>query len=173
MRGAVLLFVIWGVLLTTVSVIVQRIFRFASKGKYRDVTLWSLVLLGVVAVLTMLTFVSAPPGTLGERRWYQESPAAECLLFVAMLFGMAASYLTKQIERRRIRIEEKRKLSDVSVTPLEFDLWEFSYPMLVSVITFGAILQNIGEKPIDLASMILSFQTGFFWQTVLARSAPK
>ena len=62
---------------------------------------------------------------------------------------MAASYLTKQIEQRRNRIEEKRKLADTSSTPLEFDIWEFTYPMLVSVITFGIILQSIGEKAVD------------------------
>jgi hypothetical protein len=129
-------------------------------------------LLGIAAVSGIFAFLNALPGALGKGGWFQESPIRESVLFAAMLFGMAASYLTKQIEQRRNRIEEKRKTSDTSATPLEFDLWEFTYPMLVSVITFGAILQSIGESAADLPSAILSFQTGFFFGKQFSHEAP-
>jgi hypothetical protein len=173
MREGAFQFVVYGVLLTAASFVIQRTLRSAKQRKYRNVVLWGLGLIGIAGISGVFAFINAPPGTLGKGVSFQELPIAEGLLFVTMLFGMVASYLTKQIEQRRNRIEEKRKRADTSSTPLEFDIWEFTYPMLVSVITFGIILQSIGEKAVDLPSVILSFQTGFFWQTVLARSVPK
>ena len=51
---------------------------------------------------------------------------------------------------------------------MEWDRWEFVYPLLVSVITFGALLGQLEDTVANLPNLILSFQTGFFWQTILA-----
>src|SRR5260370_33067624 len=149
MHEAALQFMIYGILFAAASFVFQRTFRSARQRKYRNAALWGLALIGLAAVSGIVVFINAPPGTLGKAAWYQGSPIAEILLYSTMLVGMAASYLTKQIEQRRTRIEGKRKIADSSPTPLEFDLWEFTYPMLVSVVTFGAILQIIGEKALD------------------------
>jgi len=36
-----------------------------------------------------------------------------------------------------------------------------------SFVTYGALLAQIGDSMITLANATLSFQTGFFWQTIL------
>jgi small-conductance mechanosensitive channel len=164
----------YGLLLTGGLYFAQTMFRAVKQGNFRRSALFGIALIIVVAALLAWTSgVRRVPDTLGSNDWLQQSPTSELLLFGTMLVGMVASYFTKQIEQRRTRIEEKRRTGDVSPTSLEFDFWEFSYPMLVSVITFGAILESVGGKPVMLSSVILSFQTGFFWQTVLARSTPK
>jgi 3-methyladenine DNA glycosylase Tag len=55
---------------------------------------------------------------------------------------------------------------------LDFDVWDFVQPFLVSLVTFGAIVARTSESEM-LTNILLVFQTGFFWQTVLAkRGAP-
>jgi hypothetical protein len=171
MYDTALQFVIYGSLLSTAAYLVQRMVR-ASRQTNRSVMFPILGLILVILFFVLFAYMNAPPLTLGDTLWYNQSPATELWLFMVMVIGMAASYLTKQIDGRRILIAEKAKSGDRSFTPLEFDFWEFINPMLVSVITFGAVLQALGGKELDLASIILSFQTGFFWQTVLAKRAP-
>jgi len=79
--------------------------------------------------------------------------------------------MTKIIEERREKIaEEKRKTGNVIKPKLEFDLWKFTYPLFVSVVTFGALLSQLNAQYISFAGIILSFQTGFFWQTILGNT---
>ena len=173
MHDTALQFVIYGILLSGALLLLRRIY-YARKTKTDHAILFPVVgFILICSILLIYVFMNAPPLSLGRKAWYKESPAAEILLFSSMLMGMIASYLTKQIERRRALIDEKGRAGDKSPTRLEFDIWEFTYPMLVSVITFGAVLQSLGTKELDLPSVILSFQTGFFWQTVLSRSTPK
>jgi hypothetical protein len=51
---------------------------------------------------------------------------------------------------------------------LEFDMWEFAYPMLLSAITFSSLLPQLKGDGLTLENTLLGFQTGFFWQTLLA-----
>ena len=172
MREAAIQFVVYGLLFAAVCWLVREIIVAATRGT-KGILTPIVGLIGVLLLMGIYIYFTYFPKTLGERRWFQETPVAEIILFVFMLLGMCASYVTKQIDKRRVRIEERRKAGDQAYVPLEFDLWEFTYPMLVSVITFGAVLQTFGEKLLDIPALILSFQTGFFWQTVLARAAPK
>jgi hypothetical protein len=170
MDNSVTQFLASGILLAAFCFVIQRTFRLTKQKNYAGAILWIASLICIIAAWAAFQFINAPPRTLGKESWYQSPPIADGLLFLTMLLGMAASYLTKQVEKRRARIEEKKKLGDNSGTGLDFDLWEFTYPMFVSVITFGAILQSVGDKALDIQALILSFQTGFFWQTVLERS---
>ena len=43
---------------------------------------------------------------------------------------------------------------------IEFDAWEFSYPLFVSVITFGTLLSQLEGNVLNVANIVLSFQTG-------------
>ncbi|MGY8669297.1 hypothetical protein Q3C01_44145 [Bradyrhizobium sp. UFLA05-109] len=165
-------FVVCGLALAGIIFFGRKALRDSVAKQYAGATTSALLGVGITLVGAILLFILSPPATLAGATWYKESPVGEILLFVVMLIGMMASYLTKQIEARRVRMEEKKKVGDVSRTGLNFDLWEFTYPMLVSVITFGAVLQGVGTKAIDVQAVILSFQTGFFWQTILARSKP-
>ena len=41
------------------------------------------------------------------------------------------------------------------------------YPFLVSFITFGAVMSQIGSTALSLSSLNFAFQNGFFWQTLM------
>jgi hypothetical protein len=90
--------------------------------------------------------------------------------FVSMLSGMAASYLNKLINERRAKIEKLRRKGDLSKPGLDFDLWDFLQPFVVSLITFGAIAAR-GNGSDVVTNILLGFQTGFFWQTVLSHQS--
>jgi len=129
------------------------------------------VILAVICLMgfTFSMYLAAGPVLLSQKNWYNASPFIEIILFLLMIFGMAARYFTNAIEVRRNKIK-KRKSSDhlaYEKPSLEFDLWEFSYPLFFSVVTFGALLSQLDEKIISITSAVLSFQTGFFWQTIL------
>ncbi|MGA3049642.1 MAG: hypothetical protein ABSD67_23760 [Terracidiphilus sp.] len=118
---------------------------------------------------TLITYFEATSTkTLGTEHWYKESPIPESCFFFLMLVGMASRYFTRAIEVRRERIVAVKKRGGAFDKPgLEFDAWEFSYPLFLSVVTFGALLTQIKDDGISIRNMILSFQTGFFWQTLL------
>jgi hypothetical protein len=125
----------------------------------------------LVGVTLIGTYIAQPPVTLdGNEKWYSSTPYREALLFLLMLCGMAARYLSRTIEDRRIKVIAAAKTGDHKRVGLDFDLWEFVYPMLVSVISFGALLNQLESDRLTLASVIMSFQTGFFWQTILSRT---
>lgn len=133
------------------------------------------LLLVLVAAVLVVSLARDPISiTLGpQEAWYESTPAPEIYYFVVMLFGMAARYITRAIEMRRERIAQLEKLGEPFNTPgLEFDRWEFSYPFFLSIVTYGALLPQLSDATFNVTSTILSFQTGFFWQTILgARQA--
>jgi len=141
-------------------------------GQRRRWKMWIRVLCSTTVFLLLLAFIyfQTAPATLGSNRWYEASPYVELLFFVLMLTGMSARYVTKAIEVRRERIAELKKQGGKYTKPkLEFDIWEFSYPLFVSVVTFGALLTQLKDRDLSLGNIILSFQTGFFWQTIMTK----
>jgi len=127
-----------------------------------------------LAALAIAMFVAGENTFLGEVAWYDETPAREVILFLLMLAGMAARSLSVAIEERR---QEAMKLGTagqpVASVPLRIDVWELFYPMLFSVITFGALLSQVGDGTLNVAAVVLAFQTGFFWQTVIKEHGPR
>jgi hypothetical protein len=99
----------------------------------------------------------------GSRSWWRTSPFKEILLFAAMVGGMSAKYLWDLIEVRR----SKMKTLKGQNVPLGFDGWDFFQPLLVAGIVFSGVLATL--KEMDAPTVLLSFQNGFFWQTVLKR----
>lgn len=155
-------FIIYGVLFSAIVWVLQR--------RGWKVWLRAALILFFASFLFIADYMTEGAETLGSHeRWYTDSPGRETVLFVFMLFGMIVRYFTKAIEDRRGKISEMKKKGERFRKPrLEFDVWEFSYPLMISVITFGALLSQIGEAAPTLSNMTLSFQTGFFWQTILA-----
>ena len=126
----------------------------------------------VAAVALGLAWFGMAAGSsfLGSKAWYDGSPWREIFLLVLMMAGMAARYFTSAIEDRRERLKSlARKGQREVAVPLTFDVWEFSYPFLFSVVTFGSLLGQIKDQDVSLTTVLLSFQTGFFWQTLLKR----
>jgi hypothetical protein len=146
-------FFTYGLLLTgAVTIITWR----------RIPVVFKLVGLALIAVIAFA--ISPSQGFLSDERWYDRTPYREILLFLLMLAGMIARYFTRLIEERRNQIATTTSRKKPR---LDFDLWEFSYPLFISVITFGVLMAQIGDESLSLADVTLSFQTGFFWQTVL------
>ena len=105
---------------------------------------------------------------LGAEVWYEKSPYREVILFGLMLLGMLARSLSIAIEERREKIKRmKENGEDSPVVSIQLDYWELFYPTLFSVITFGALLSQLSDQSLSIAAIVLSFQTGFFWQTII------
>jgi hypothetical protein len=120
-----------------------------------------LALAGWLALTRSATLGGAPSGI--------PSPYREIVLFVIMLAGMSARFLTRAIENRRERITAARAAGGAAPISIELDIWEFVYPMITSVLTFGLLLQQIGDGALSVATIVLAFQNGFFWQTLLGQ----
>jgi len=126
----------------------------------------------IFSLIGLIIFVYSADYTLLERRiWYNCSPYVELTYFLMMILGMIARYITKAIDDRNERITKIEKIGDYSTKPkVQFDGWNFSYPFFVSILTFGFLLQQIKTETLNISEVVLSFQTGFFWQTILGKN---
>jgi hypothetical protein len=77
--------------------------------------------------------------------------------FAAMVVGMFAHTTWDAISKRR-----------GGKSPA-FDKWLYLRPALVAPIIFIAVLKLVGGSSFDFEALLLSFQNGFFWQTVLSK----
>lgn len=128
------------------------------------------LLLVAVIVCGLATYLMMDKHYLGDTDWYNRFPYRELTLFIGMLFGMIARTISQSVEVRRKKIRQLRDQSDsFQKPPLEVDFWEFSYPLLFSAITFGALLGQVGESKLTLIVLVTAFETGFFWQTLLKK----
>lgn len=84
-------------------------------------------------------------------------PWVGLVYFCAMVAGMFAHTTWDAISKRRSR------------KPPVFDKWLYLRPALVAPIIFIAVLKLVGGSNFDFAALLLSFQNGFFWQTVLSK----
>lgn len=126
--------------------------------------------LGFAALCGVSLWFFREPVFLREAdEWWKASPWREIVLFGSMIAGMTARYLTVLIEARRRRMA-KVGFAKRGRIGIRFDGWEFAYPLLISVVTFSTVVAQTGAEDLSLANVLLSFQTGFFWETVLARS---
>ena len=94
--------------------------------------------------------------------WYHTSPYKHTIALLFMLLGMAGKYFFDAIERRR----KKRRNGQLDAK-LEFDRWEFFQPFIISFIIFGTFWSAHGKEELTMSYLIISFQNGFFWETVL------
>jgi len=94
--------------------------------------------------------------------WYEDTPWKQIIALSLTILGMAAKYLHDVIVERR-----HSKSAGSSPPPLNIDVWEFILPFLVSFIVFGSFWNAQGDQTIDVMWLVISFQNGFFWQTVI------
>lgn len=154
-------FIVIGIFAAACAWLIQR-----GEPRYSKLALSLFI---VIAVAGGGFYFLSGPATLGPEHWWEISPWREMTLFVSLLLGMAIRYLTKAIEERREKLAEWRAAGSSGNRPgIEVDKWEFAYPLLVSAITFGTLLSQIKNNQLTMENVLLSFQTGFFWQTLLA-----
>jgi hypothetical protein len=123
-----------------------------------------------VAFTTLLPQLFAPQILGPGKGWLDQIQWSYVIAFTSMLVGMTASYFNRLINERRAKIDELQKKGDPSRLDLNFDLWDFVQPLFVSVLTFGAIVARVNSSEF-FTNVLLGFETGFFWQTILARRA--
>ncbi len=118
------------------------------------------------AVAVVLTSPAVPTLAPGSS-WLDSTPYRQLTLFFLMLFGMGARVLSVAIEQRN-----KTKKNETSAA-LAVDRWDFVYPLLFAVPTFGLLQSQIQAETLSWQDAVLAFQNGFFWQTVLKRQDAK
>ena len=105
---------------------------------------------------------------LGEDKWYNLSPYRAIILFFIMAIGMIASVLNKAIsEHKKKIVQTKSAGSKYTRQIFKVDRWDVFQPFLISFLTFSGLLTQVGNQNLNLTTITLAFQTGFFWQTVL------
>jgi hypothetical protein len=122
----------------------------------------------LTAALVLPTYFLFETPSLGEQpSWaakLRTTPFREFILFALLLTGMIARVLSVAIERRG-QVEMGKGL--------DIDRWQFVYPMLFAIPTFAGLLNQLQTSELALTDIVLAFQTGFFWQTILKRAEPK
>jgi len=137
---------------------------FSVRMPKRNLISITLIFISLSILASVLYFLT-PHQFLNNEVWYNVSPWKEIILFSLMILGMFARTLSKAIEERRLRL--KKNTADSGDSSLKLDVWEISYPLLFSIPTYGALLSQIGDNSINVASIVLAFETGFMWQTLL------
>ena len=122
-----------------------------------------------LAVLAAGMFMGAfqYPNERSGGNWLDKPAVGQTILFIFMMTGMMCKNLFDLIERRKDRLKEG--FSNSKKPGLDFDFWNFVQPLLVASIVFGAVLG--ADLHLGLPGLLLSFQNGFFWQSILAKRA--
>lgn len=148
----------------------QKLFKAQHHHRLKKFKFLFLIILSFLFVLFgLLLFLFADSLFLDQEHWYNRSPYFQMLLFLFMILGMASQYFYNAVLVRRNKIAKlKENEGTMERKPkIEFDMWEFSLPMFVSVMTYGALLSQIEDEQLTISNVVLSYQTGFFWQTIL------
>jgi len=154
-----LTFILYGIILTLIIFVFQR----NKLNFYLRITLIVILFLLLLLCIYLNSVIF-----LSNNIWYNKSPSTELIFFFMMLLGMFARYISKAIEDRNVTINKLRISGEKFEKPkLELDIWEMAYPLFFSIITFGMLLRYISTEQVELTELVLSFQTGFFWQTIL------
>ena len=79
------------------------------------------------------------------------------LLFGVMLLGILARYYWEFLGR--------------DATRADIDIGEMIRPLLVSPLVFFPVWSQASGQPRSLATVLIAFQNGFFWQAVFEKQA--
>ncbi|WP_171236315.1 hypothetical protein [Ruegeria sp. HKCCA6837] len=119
----------------------------------------------LLAILFFAIAIVSADRFLSGDSWFERSPVREMILFALMGLGMIARMISLAIEERSAK---RAKLEAGEATPdLRIDGWDILYPFLSSSICFGALTETVSSMVMSLPVLLLAFQNGFFWQTVL------
>lgn len=103
-----------------------------------------------------LFLISEGSTTKGGQSFLTEIPWFQISLYFAMILGMIAKYF--------FDIFDKGKTTKITIQKLQL-----IKPLLVSPVVFGVVYASTNEATSDFSLLIIAFQNGFFWQTLLAK----
>ncbi len=150
------------IVLTLIGCFAVLIIKKRWSGDIQILFILSVLLVGMLGYLAVDILV-LKDGTViskGAGEILANLPWEDIGMFFSMLVGIASKYLFDLIgEKRRRR--------------LAFNKWQFLRPFLVSPIIFLAILSQVPENIPAHMLFIISYQNGFFWQTLLYKAEPQ
>jgi hypothetical protein len=103
----------------------------------------------------------------GGVEWWNEPLWRNLLLYLAMFTGMMFRVVWDQLEAWR---QANAQAGGRRKRRPRFQFWDFVYPVVPSLALFQAVLWTAGETPLSFPLFLASFQNGFFWHALLARS---
>src|SRR5262249_6229593 len=105
--------------------------------------------------------------TRGAEAWWKQPLWRNLFLYVAMFLGMMFRVVQDQIEVWR---ENNAKSGVRRKRRPRFNFWDFVYPVIPSLALFQAVLGAAGQNELSLSLFLASFQNGYFWHALLAKS---
>lgn len=122
-----------------------------------------LLLLLFFSIATFWVLETKIPVRSPDQSWYEITPWKQIVLVISTLFGMISNYL---LEYFQARIDTKKS----GGKRMPKFIWEkIALPFIVAILVFGYFWEQHGKEPINVRIMLISFQNGFFWQTVLEK----
>jgi hypothetical protein len=131
---------------------------------------WRKVLLVFPAVAAMVVIGAVSGiGTRGSVAWWQEPLWRNLLLYAVMFAGMMFRVVWDQLDawRKQNALPGKKRQRRP-----RFDFWEFVYPVMPSLAVFQGVLWLADQHQPSLQLYLSSFQNGFFWHALLAKTRP-
>jgi hypothetical protein len=164
--GHMLRFILAGFLIALALFLSTRISSLYGKA--------AILVAGIALFIIGDLFIAGFDGdaqSLGPDSWYNAAPFREIILYALMLSGMAAYAITNAIDERRPKLAAWRQAGGTGPRPtVEIDLWEFFYPFIISFITFGVLISQLSNPiALSVSALVIAFQTGFFWQTIISK----
>lgn len=129
---------------------------------------WRKTLLIVPSVGAMIVVgLAGGIGTRGASAWWQQPLWRNLVLYAVMFAGMMFRVIWDQLEAWR---QHNAQPGARRQRRPRFDFWDFIYPVMPSLALFQAVLWLAGQNELNLQLCLASFQNGFFWHAVLART---
>lgn len=144
---------------------VSFLFIFCIYLLRKDFSLiWRLILVILLILFFIFLMWLFKVDTRSASIWFNNSPYKQLIALFFILLGMSAKVIFNGIEER------KKKISNgIKNPPVKIDKWDFFKPFIVSFIVFGVFWNKYGHEILTLNYLIISFQNGFFWQTILEK----
>ena len=129
---------------------------------------WRIILLasvgiGVICLIVTSDLVTARGGAM----WWEQPLWRNLILYGAMFLGMMFRVVQDQLDLWR---ENNAKPHARRRRRPRFDFWDFVYPVIPSLALFQAVLGAAGQNELSLSLFLASFQNGFFWHALLAKT---
>jgi hypothetical protein len=109
-------------------------------------------------------------GDIGSRSstaWWQQPLWRSLLLYLVMFAGMMFRVVSDQMDAWRQHnaqpgVRKRRRP--------RFDFWDFVYPVIPSLLLSQGVLSQADNNELNVQLCLASFQNGFFWHALLAKT---
>ncbi len=120
----------------------------------------------------IIALKSGPTSPQARVNWYENPYSKVSILALFMILGMVTNYTYDYLQARiRAKDAAAQGRGKAKLPPF---IWEkFLSPIIVSGLVFAVIWKAVGAEKLALTTILVSYQNGFFWQTLLSEKADK